>query len=258
MRKNIIILLMALVATVASLDIAEAKSKKAKPNKAPKYEYRLKAGFNIGGTSPLPLPREIRKLNSYSPSLSLGQGADVVRHLGSKWAIMSGVTFENKGMRAEAQVKNYHIEMVISDGGTDGFVEGAFTGDVKTKAKNSYLTVPLVAVYKISPRWELNAGFFFSLLLDGSFHGEARDGYIRAGDPTGDKIGVTTATYDFSRDVKKFNWGGQFGARFRAYRQFSVYGDLTWAFNDTFKKDFTGISFKMYNIYFNVGFAYTF
>ena len=28
-------------------------------------EYRLKAGFNIGGTSPLPLPAEIRKINSY-------------------------------------------------------------------------------------------------------------------------------------------------------------------------------------------------
>ena len=28
-------------------------------------EYRIKAGFNIGGTSPLPLPAEIRELKSY-------------------------------------------------------------------------------------------------------------------------------------------------------------------------------------------------
>lgn len=250
MRKTITITLLALL--LAMFGTAKAAETPRK------FEYRLKAGFNVGGTSPIPLPSEIRKIKSYSPSLSLGLGADVVRHISDKWAVMSGLTLENKGMRAEAQVKSYYIEMVISDGESDGFVEGVFTGEVKTKAKNSYLTLPLAAVYKISPRWELNAGFFVSILLDGSFTGEAHNGFIRAGDPTGDRIGVTNATYDFSNDIQNFNWGAQFGARFRAYRQFSVYGDLSWAFNNIFKKDFTGISFKMYNIYMNIGFAYTF
>ena len=31
------------------------------------WEYGIKAGFNIGGTSPLPLPKEIRKIDSYAP-----------------------------------------------------------------------------------------------------------------------------------------------------------------------------------------------
>ena len=37
-------------------------------------EYRIKAGVNIGGTSPLPLPAEIREINSYRP------GAQLARH----------------------------------------------------------------------------------------------------------------------------------------------------------------------------------
>ena len=34
-------------------------------------EYRIKAGVNIGGTSPLPLPAEIREINSSGRVLSL-------------------------------------------------------------------------------------------------------------------------------------------------------------------------------------------
>lgn len=33
--------------------------------------YEFKAGVNIGGTSPLPLPKEIRSLDSYSPGLAI-------------------------------------------------------------------------------------------------------------------------------------------------------------------------------------------
>ena len=37
-----------------------------------KFEYRIKAGFNIGGTLPIPLPAEIRKIESYSPTFCAG------------------------------------------------------------------------------------------------------------------------------------------------------------------------------------------
>ncbi len=32
---------------------------------------RHKAGFNIGGTSPIPLPKEIRKIDSYAPGIAI-------------------------------------------------------------------------------------------------------------------------------------------------------------------------------------------
>ena len=206
----------------------------------------------------MPLPREIRELNGYSPSLSLMIGADVMRHVNDKWAVQTGLKLETKGMTARATVKGYQIAMVISDGDHTGSVDGVFTGKVRTTAKNSYLTVPFVAVYKPAPRWDINAGFFVGVLLEGDFNGEAHDGYIRDGGPTGEKVGVSAASYDFSDEIRRINWGTQIGGRWQAYRHFSVFGDLTWALNSIFKKDFDSISFDMYNVYFNVGFAYTF
>lgn len=42
-------------------------------------EYEVNAGVNIGGTSPLPLPAEIRSIDSYSPNLSLSIGATATK-----------------------------------------------------------------------------------------------------------------------------------------------------------------------------------
>lgn len=39
-------------------------------------EYGLKAGINIGGASPLPLPEEIRALTGYNPNLNFSIGRE--------------------------------------------------------------------------------------------------------------------------------------------------------------------------------------
>lgn len=44
------------------------------------WEYELKAGFNIGGTLPLPFPEEIRNIKSYNPTLS-----DTIEGNMTKW-----------------------------------------------------------------------------------------------------------------------------------------------------------------------------
>ena len=46
--------------------------------------------------------------------------------------------------------------MCIRDSNTNGGeLQGLWTGGVKTKVKNSYLTIPVVANYKISNRWKM-------------------------------------------------------------------------------------------------------
>ncbi|MGM9841476.1 MAG: PorT family protein, partial [Candidatus Limisoma sp.] len=35
------------------------------------WEIELRAGYNIGGVSPLPLPEEIRSIDSYNPTVPL-------------------------------------------------------------------------------------------------------------------------------------------------------------------------------------------
>ena len=222
-------------------------------------EYQIKAGFNIGGVSPLPLPSEIRKINSYRPELSFSLGTEITKWFGEdfKYGVITGISFESKSMSTDATVKNYGMEL-IEQGQK---VSGRWTGDVQTKFRSTYLTVPILFGFKVSTRVVLKTGPYFSYVLDRNFSGYVHDGYLRAGDPTGVKTEYKdgkTAPYDFSTDLRKFQWGMRLAAEWRAFEHLNVFGDLNWGLNDAFKKDFKTITFAMYPIYLNVGFGYAF
>lgn len=223
-------------------------------------DYQIKAGVNIGGTAPLPLPKEIRSIDSYSPGLAITLEANITKWIDEqkKWGVSLGLRLDNKNMTTEATVKNYGME-IFND--TGGKIEGLWTGGVKTKVKMSLLTVPVLANYKISDRWKLVAGPYFSYTMERDFSGHVYDGHLRSPDATGDRVNFTgdnIATYDFSEDLRKFQWGLQVGGEWKAYKHLNIHADLTWGLNDIFKKDFTTISFAMYPIYLNVGFGYSF
>lgn len=220
------------------------------------WHVKLRAGFLLGGTTPLPLPQEIRAIDSYNPTMNVGIEGDVQKRFdNSRWGMALGVRLETKGMKTDATVKNYHMEMTADDG---GYMVGAWTGHVTTRVRATYLTFPILAVYEISPRWELRGGPYLSWMYDGDFTGEAYDGYIRHGNPTGEKAEVTRASYDFSKDLRRFQWGVQVGAEWAAYKHLSVYADLTWGINSIFPHDFESVTFAMYPVYANVGFSYLF
>lgn len=218
-------------------------------------EYSIKAGFNIGGTSPLPLPEEIRSIRGYNPTLAIGIEANITKWLTNRWGLETGIRFETKGMKTKARVKNYNMEMIEKDG---GYMQGRWTGLIETKVNNTYISIPLAATYKLTSRWKLQGGLFFSYMTDGEFTGTAYDGYLRNIDPTGVKVYVDEATYDFSDDLRNFQWGAQLGAEWRAFKHLSVNANLTWGFSDIFKSKFDVITFSMYPVYLNIGFGYVF
>ncbi len=223
-------------------------------------DYAFKAGINIGGTSPLPLPEEIRNIESYSPGVAISLEGNVTKWLDiqKKWGISIGIRLDNKHMTTKASVKNYGME-IFND--TGGKVEGLWTGGVKTKAKMSLLTIPVLANYRISDRWKVVAGPYFSYMIDGDFSGHVYNGHLRSPDATGSRVnfeGDNIATYDFSDNLRNFQWGMQLGGEWNAYRHLTVHADLTWGLNNIFEKDFKTISFAMYPIYLNFGFGYDF
>lgn len=223
-------------------------------------EYEVKAGISIGGAAPLPLPSEIRKINSYRPDLALSLGAEVSKWFGTQdqYGFIFGLTIESKSMRTDANVKNYGMK-IIGNGGEE--VAGQWTGNVVTKYRTSNLTLPVLFGYKVSDRVNLKAGPYFSYVIERDFSGHVYDGYLREGDPTGPKViydGDNKATYDFSDDLRRFQWGLRFGVDWRAFKHLNVFGDLNWGLNNIFKKDFETITFNMYPIYLNVGFGYAF
>ncbi|WP_026038649.1 porin family protein [Myroides injenensis] len=221
--------------------------------------YQLRAQFSIGGTSPLGIPKEIRKVESYNPTLQLGLEANATKWFSDEqqWGIRLGVRFEGKGMTTKAQVKGYLTE-IIQDGQK---VRGYYTGKVKTTVKNTYITFPISAVYKINHKWNVYGGVYFSGLIDKNFDGYVSDGYLRQNVPNGQKItfeGDSQAAYDFSEEVRRFQWGTQFGGEWTFNQHFKLFADMTYGFNGVLKSDFDAISFSMHNIYLNLGFGYQF
>lgn len=214
------------------------------------WQVRLSAAYNIGGTSPIPLPVEVRAIEGFNPGLHFSIAGDVQKGITEAWALRCGIRFETKGMTTDADTKMYHMEL-------EG-IEGVFTGKVKTKVKNSYLTLPVVGVYNISTRWSVNAGAYVSYLVDGEFSGSAYNGYLREKDPTGPKQEIPSAGYEFSDKLRKFNWGLQAGFEYRAYKHLGVFANLLWSMNGIFPTDFGGVTFALYPIYGSLGFAYIF
>ncbi len=223
------------------------------------WEYEVKAGVNLGGASPLPLPEEIREITSYSPKLNGVLEATVTKWLGHDrvWGLSTGLRVEEKGMITGARVKNYSTE-ILNDGSK---VAGRWTGHVKTDYNSTFLTLPLMGNYKFNDSWKVRAGMYLSYRIDGEFSGVVSDGYLREGSPTGEKAEFTdgkTATYDFSSDLCRLQYGAQIGTTWRAFSHFTVNADLTWAFTDIFKSSFKTVTFNMYSIYLNLGFGYKF
>lgn len=147
MKKYILTLILAL----ASLGLyAQTNRNKTIINAALHgWEYEIKAGVNLGGTAPLPFPEEIRSIDGYNPTLSITIEGNMTKWLDTKkkWGIITGLRLENKGMRTKATVKNYNMEIIGYDGNR---LKGNWTGGVRTKVQNSYITIPVLAAYKLS------------------------------------------------------------------------------------------------------------
>lgn len=256
MKKSILCLTLGLLGLTMPLHAQKSEGESILRAALKGWHVKLRAGFLLGGTTPLPLPQEIRSIDKYNPTMNIAIEGNAQKMFDpTKWGIAIGARLETKGMKTDATVKNYHMEMTADDG---GYMVGAWTGHVKTNVRSTYLTFPILAIYKVAPRWELRGGPYLSWMYDGNFSGEAYDGYLRHGDPTGEKAEVSRASYDFSDDLRRFQWGVQVGAEWQAYKHLSVYADLTWGINSIFPKDFESISFAMYPVYLNAGFSYLF
>lgn len=146
------------------------------------WEWEINAGLNVGGAAPLGMPREVRKVKKYNPGFNTSLEGKVTKWWDANrhWGSSVGLRFENKSMEVNADVKNYHTE-IIRDGDR---VSGYWTGSVNIKYDATYLTIPITADYRFNDRWKINAGPFISWRYDGSFSGYVTDGYLRSGIPT--------------------------------------------------------------------------
>lgn len=222
------------------------------------WNHEIRVGINLGGTSPLPLPAEIRKVKSFTTGVNPVIGFRSTRWMDkhSPWGISTGLTIDYRGMETSAKVKYWHTDLEVGEGEQTGRFTGSFSGENKTTVKNGYLTIPLQVAYRPFDKWHFHAGAYFSWILTSKFEGSAKDGYIREGGPTGDRITVENATYNFSDELRNVDAGIMAGADWKIAKRISATGELTWGLLPIFPGSFNGVGYKMYNIYLSLGLSY--
>ena len=218
-------------------------------------DITVRAGYNIGGTAPLPLPASIRSIDAFRPTFSPCIGADFQFSI-FNFQFSAGLHLENKGMDIDATVKSYHMEMTK---GTS-HISGLFTGHISQQVTQWMLTVPVSFIIHHST-FNIKFGPYFSLLLSKEFSGIASDGYLRQGDPTGPRIEIGNkegewATYDFSDEMRSLQWGLGVGLDWRFSRHAGLSVDLHWGLSGIFNSDFKTVEHPLYPIYGSIGLFY--
>ena len=218
--------------------------------------YTVRLGYNIGGTAPIGMPATIRKMNKFyfKPNFSLG--IDVQRDMWGSWGLLTGLHLENKAMKIDATVKNYHMEMT-KDGDR---IEGVYTGNLVTECEEWMLTLPIMATLRTG-NVLLKAGPYISYLGTGTFEGYVYDGYLREGNPTGAKIEMgntdgSRGTYDFSDHMRHWQFGIDIGADWQLTKRWGVNGDITWGLTGVHESSFKTIEQTLYPIFGTVGITY--
>ena len=218
--------------------------------------YYARAGYAIGGTAPVGMPAEIRSLEKYSVKPNVTLALDAYKPLGGRWGLMAGLHYENKNMKTDAVVKNYHMEM--RQGGR--VLSGVFTGNVVTEVSEWMVTLPLDVTCDLG-RVRLKGGPYLSYVLSNDFSGYAYNGHLRVGDPTGTRVNIgsdesSRGSYDFSDDLRHLQFGVNVGADWYFSRRWGAYADLAWGLTGIFKRDFKTIEQTLYPIYGTVGVTY--
>lgn len=220
-------------------------------------QLKARVGYNIGGTTPLPLPETIRSIESFTLTPSIMAGFDAMLSFSPKWGLMTGVRFENKGMKAAVTTKAYYMEVTKGDQQMAGF----FTGRVDQEVKQWMLTVPVQATLTLSRKVMLKGGPYVSFLLSKEFSGIAFDGYLRKDSPTGAKIMMGNqegewATYEFSDDMRSVQFGIDIGVDWQVHKRIGVSADLNWGLTGVFPGDFKTVEQTLYPIYGAIGVFY--
>jgi len=254
--KNIFALILLFLLCSASVNATDKEKNKNGNKFTDNLTHKIVAGFNIGGTAPLPFPREIRKIKGWWPQFTPQLGYNVTYRANDKWSVGSGILLDYKGMGTRANVKYMHTRVKLEDDGKE--LEGYFVGRNETRVKTAYVTIPVYAIYHINNKWNIRAGGYVSYAFSSSFKGKVWDGYLRVGDPTGEKIELyeKEATFDFGDDIRNFDFGLTLGSEMKVNEKFGIFGNLGWGLTSIFKKDFKAIDFDMYNIYLALGLTY--
>ena len=242
------------------------------------FGFQLKMGYSIGGYSPLPIPREIRKIQKFSPQGGISVGIEGYKMFNRRWGLKIGVTLANQGFSTKAEVKNYYTKMKLEGDEQQGW----FTGTNETSINNWTLTIPVLATFRMSPRWHVSLGPYLQVFLSKNFEATVYgfkddpdrvsglridEGYGPTGEyidfrPSWDeekkKWDYSEAYSDLSKDMVTCTAGIELLFDWKITKHIGAFGKLDWGFTSIFPGDYDTVRFKMFPIFGTIGGAYCF
>lgn len=250
--KNIISILL----LVASFSLFSQNDNRFEPTNDKsgnlRFASQVVGGLNVGASMPIPISNRMSDF-SWVPPFSPYLGYKLTAYSNSNFGITSGLIFEAKGMKVQASVYQLYTEVIVDGIETKGY----FTGRNKTEVDNFYMTFPLEFSY-LKPKYRVNLGMHFSYVLSHEFDGEVSDGYLRKDTPVGDRILVTSSPYNFDDEVRKFDMAVSLSYERKIWNNLNLNCGLNWSLTPLMNSSFTGLPYKMYNVYANIGVSYYF
>lgn len=227
----------------------------ASANNKTKWEFRPYWASNWGLTTSLGVPPETREIKSSKLMYNYVFGCDVSVLFSEKWGINTGLRYERKAGNSCVVMKNFLTTITLAGEGTPTY--GYFSGTVDNTFDNRYLTIPVQALFRASSKWDIRWGMYFSYNVHPSYTGIAYDGKIRE-NPTVPAVGVDNSTSDFSNDVNRFDAGIQAGAVWTIWKGLNVNMDINWGLVNVLDAPQSGMTMKVYNLYFSCGIGWRF
>lgn len=257
MKTKYVLLFVALFFVCCSSSIlAQDDTMHNQNNCKPVFEHQLVAGFNIGATAPISLPQEIRQIDAYWPQFTPQLGYNATYRFSPKCGIGSGILLDYKGMGTNVKVKSLYTIVDVKSGEEIGSIEGYFTGKNKTEVKSAYITIPLYFSYKFNDEWNARVGGYGSYRFSSEFSGNVTDGYMREGDPTGERIDIDIADFNFGDEMHFFDFGLILGTEYSVNNRFGLFANMSWGLTPVFPSSFKGVDYNLYNIYGTFGLTY--
>ncbi len=218
-----------------------------------KIRHQAVVGYNIGAVSPIGLPATIRKIYGYSPLFAPSFGYEGLYKVKNHWMLGYGLRVDFKAMRVRDSVA--YMPTIIHSG--KDRLEGVFSGRNQTSVRNIYLTLPVYLQWTPAEKWHYKLGMYMAYLLRPKFEGKVSDGYIRNGGSLGEKVAIASAEFDFSARENRWDIGIHAGIAHDIAPKWAVAAQVQWGLLPVFPSSFNGVSFKMYNIFGNIGVAYS-
>jgi hypothetical protein len=221
-------------------------------NETKRVNFSVIAGYNIGATTPVPIPAEVREVISYQSQFNPQLGVNVNYKLNRHYGIASGLAIERKSMNVSSRVK-YMLTNIEID---NDFVTGYFVGENTTNSDNVYLTMPVYGNFAFSERWNFKLGVYTAMALSTKFKGSVSDGYIRIDTPLGQKQEIDKATFDFSKDAQDYDFGLSVKGEYKTKKSLGIFSSVGWGLIPYFKNGASPTNLAMRNFFGTIGIMY--